>query len=80
MTHQLLVLKLIQRETIACLGAVVVALDVGDDAWAHHQLHITGRSDTGGILVFGFEFLAGHSTVRNDTRDQNVINNSNQSR
>ena len=76
MTHQFLVLKLIQRETITCLGAVVVILYVGNDTWSHHQLHITGRSGTLGVLIFSLKVLTDHRTMRNHIGDEIEIHDS----
>ena len=41
-TDEFLVFKLIERKAVASLHAVVVLLEVGYDAWCHHQLHIVG--------------------------------------
>ena len=57
MTHQFLVLKLIQREAEGRLRTVIILLHIGDDARSHHQLHIGGRGGAFGVLVFCFEII-----------------------
>ena len=42
MTHQFLVLEMVERETIAAAGGVVVLLQIGNHIGGHLQLHITG--------------------------------------
>ena len=65
-TDELLLLKLVEREAIACLRVVVVLLDIGNDAWSHHQLHVAGRRNLLVVLVFRLKLLSDHRSVRDD--------------
>ena len=64
--HLLLVLKLVQTETITTFATVVVVLDVGNHTVTHLQLYVLCGGDTFFVLVHGLKILADDGTVRDD--------------
>ena len=70
MTDEFLVFKLIERKAVASLHAVVVLLEVGYDAWGHHQLHIVGREGLLLVLIGIFEVHTHHVAVGDDVSTQ----------
>ena len=76
--HQLLVLELVEREAIAGLRTVIVLLDIGYDAFAHHQLHIGGREILLSVLVFCLEIVLDDVSLGDDVSAQSIVDNGNQ--
>ena len=66
MAHELLVLELVERESVAFLHVVVVVLDVGYDTVAHLQHHVLGRCVLPLVLVYRLEVLAYDGAVGYD--------------
>ena len=79
-THQFLILELVERETISALVVVVVLLEIGYHTWSHHQLHITGRGDLPVVFVLRFKVLTHHRTMGDDIGTQIEVDQRNQSR
>ena len=78
--HQLLVLELIERETVTRLGHIVVLLQIGNHTRLHHQLHVAGRKVTLLVLVLGLEIHLNLVALRNHIATQIKVNGSNQCR
>ena len=78
MADEFFVLKLVERETIACLRAVVILLHIGNDTWAHHQLDIGGGEGLLIVLVFRFKVEFHDGAFRYDVGTQAIVDDGNQ--
>ena len=80
MTDELLLLKLVERESITALRVVVILLDIGYHAWSHHQLHVTGGGDLLVVLILRLKILSDYRSVGDDIRAEVIVHQGYQGR
>ena len=79
MTYKFLVLELIERETVACTGKVVVLLQVGNNTWRNHKLYIAAGNGSGVVLILRLELHLYQVSLRDDVSAQIEVNCGNES-
>ena len=79
-TDELLLLKLVERETITALRVVIILLDIGNHTWSHHQLHVTGGGDLLVVLVLRLKILSDYRSMGDDIGTKVVVHQGYQSR
>lgn len=63
MAHEFLVLKLVERESVALLHVVVVVLYIDNDAFAYLQHHVLRGRVLLLVLIYRLEVLAYYGAV-----------------